>query len=258
MLSEPLGAHLPWSRLDDFLTLVLDLGLTPEIAFKGTDLDNIDLARLAQLAQQFAQAGMHPTIHAPFLDLNPGALDPLVRQITRQRLLQTLQIADQLNAHLMVVHPGFDHWRYPGMEDLWLEHARAFFLELLEHTANSGCRLAIENIYETSPGTLTSLVDSIHSPRFGHCFDIGHWHLFGQVPMGDWLTSILPRLFHLHLHDNCGSADEHLPVGDGEIDFKLLFSTISSLPTLPSVTLEAHRPEDLVRSLRQTSLICFS
>lgn len=255
MLPEPLGAHLPWSRFDEFLSLVLDLQLAPEIALKGSDLDQIDLARIDLTAQQLAEADIRPTIHAPFLDLNPGALDSLVRRITFQRMLQTLRIADRLHAHLVVVHPGFDHWRYPGMEDLWLDNALGFFIELLNRTADSGCRLAIENIYETTPATLVKLVDRVDSCRFGHCFDVGHWHLFGQESMPAWLKAISARLFHLHLHDNQGVADDHLPVGNGQIDFPLLFNIISQLTRLPSITLEAHQPEDLRRSLRQTASI---
>ena len=258
MSPDRLGAHIPWARLDDFLPLVLDLELSPEIAFKGADLDSIDQARLERLAARFAEDDIRPTIHAPFLDLNPGAIDVLVRRVTFQRLLQTLRIADQLKARLMVVHPGFDRWRYPGMEMQWLENAVGFFRELLNSTADSECRLAIENIYEASSTNLVQLVDSIASPRLGHCFDVGHWNLFGQEPMAAWLSAISPRLFHLHLHDNRGRADEHLPVGDGKIDFKLLFSTISPLSPKPSITLEAHRPEDLSKSLRQVGTLCFS
>ncbi len=64
-----------------------------------------------------------------------------------------------------------------------------------------------------------SWLDEIDSEWFGHCFDAGHWQLFGRLNMAEWLDAIGPRLFHLHLHDNHGSADEHLPVGDGIIDF---------------------------------------
>lgn len=258
MSPDRLGAHIPWARLDDFLPLVLDLDLSPEIAFKGADLDSIDPATVKNLSVRFAKCGIRPTIHAPFLDLNPGAIDLLVRRITFQRLLQTWQIANQLNARLMVVHPGFDRWRFPGMERQWLENATGFFQELLSSSTDSDCRLAVENIYEASSSNLVQLVDTLASPRLGHCFDVGHWHLFAQEPMAAWLSAVSPRLFHLHLHDNRGKADEHLPVGDGRIDFKLLFSSIRPLSPQPSMTLEAHRPEDLSRSLRQVTAICSS
>jgi sugar phosphate isomerase/epimerase len=246
-----LGAHIPWAQVDEYLELVLELNLAPEIAIKGPELDSLDKILLGQIAQVLEKAKVRPTVHAPFFDLNPGALDPLIRQVTYQRLNQALSGAGRLNAHLMVIHPGFDKWRYPNLDQAWLALAKEFFPPLLEQAATFGCRLAIENIYEEAPDTLVQLVDGIDSEWFGHCFDAGHWHLFGKRSMTEWLEAISPRLFHLHLHDNHGRADEHLPVGDGTIDFTPLKLHLRKMSPLPSMTLEAHSEEHLKRSLHQ-------
>ena len=246
-----LGGHIPWAQINDYLERVLDLGLAPEIAIKGPEFDTLDQELLDHVAQKLATAQVRPTLHAPFFDLNPGALDPLIRQVTYQRLSQALSAAAHLNAHLMVIHPGFDKWRYPNLDQAWLALAKEFFPPLLEQAAACDCRLVIENIYEETPATLVQLVAGIDSQWFGHCFDIGHWQLFGKQPMAEWLETISPSLFHLHLHDNHGHADEHLPVGDGTIDFTPLQLKLRKLTTLPSITLEAHSEEHLKRSLHQ-------
>ena len=251
MSQTRMGAHIPWAQIDTYLNNALDLVLTPEIAIKGPELDSMDNALLDQVRQVLATAQVRPTVHAPFFDLNPGALDPLVRQVTYQRLQQSLSVAGKLNTHLMVIHPGVDKWRYPNLEQTWMALAKDFFPPLIEQAAGYGCRLAIENIYEETPDTLVQLVDGINSEWFGHCFDAGHWHLFGKRPMAEWLKAIGPKLFHLHLHDNHGRADEHLPVGDGTIDFSPLQFHLRNTSTLPSMTLEAHSIEHLQRSLRQ-------
>jgi sugar phosphate isomerase/epimerase len=248
-----LGAHIPWAQADKYLAPVLDLGLTPEIAIKGSELDDIDEQLVHQIAGTLAEAGVRPRVHAPFFDLNPGALDPLIRQATGQRLEQTLRVAGLLRADLMIIHPGVDKWRYPRLEHAWLKLALDFFPPLVEQAERYNCRLAIENIYEESPDTLVQLADGIDSNFFGHCFDAGHWHLFGRRPMDEWLNSISSRLFHLHLHDNHGRADEHLPVGDGTIDFSPLQKHLKAMAALPSITLEAHSQEDLLRSLQEVN-----
>ena len=89
-------------------------------------------------------------------------------------------------------------------------------------------RFTLENIYEESPATLTALVDRLDSPWLGHCFDIGHWRLFGSTPQAEWLAAIAPRLLHLHLHDNRGLSDDHLPVGEGIIDYAPTYVTSTS------------------------------
>jgi sugar phosphate isomerase/epimerase len=246
-----LGGHIPWAQINDYLELVLDLDLAPEIAIKGPELDTLDEELLDQVARSLAAAQVRPTLHAPFFDLNPGALDPLIRHATYQRLSQALAVAARLNAHLMVIHPGFDKWRYPNLDQAWLALAKEFFPPLIEQAAACNCRLAIENIYEETPDTLVQLVEGIDSQWLGHCFDAGHWQLFGKRPMAEWLDAISPRFFHLHLHDNNGQADEHLPVGDGMIDFTPLQRKLPKLSTLPSMTLEAHSEEHLRRSLHQ-------
>ena len=251
MVDSRLGAHVPWARIDTCLDTVLELGLVPEIAIKGPELDSLDRTLLARTEKALAVFKARPTIHAPFFDLNPGALDPLIREVTFKRLDQTLAVAGQLNAHLMVVHPGVDKWRYPNLAQAWVSLAQDFFPPLIERAKAFGCRLAIENIYEESPDTLIQLVDTIDSEWFGHCFDAGHWHLFGRRPMNEWLEAIDSRLLHLHLHDNHGRADEHLPVGDGTINFSDLYRHLATLSSPPSVTLEAHSLEHLKRSLSQ-------
>lgn len=250
-----LGAHLPWSRCPEDLPRILAWQLFPEFAFKGLDLDDLDWNQVRDTAALLAEKGVRPTVHAPFFDLNPGALDPLIRKVTGERLSQTLAIAAELNAALMVVHPGFDRWRYPGLDEAWADHATQFFPPLLDQAAQADCPLALENIYEQTPATLVQLVETLDSPFLGHCFDIGHWHLFGTLSLPVWLAAIGPRLLHLHLHDNHGLADEHLPVGTGQIDFRLLFSSLGQLARQPSMTLEAHSPDHLILSLRQSQTL---
>lgn len=251
MSGKNLGAHLPWSQLDTYLDTVISLGLTPEIAIKGPELDSLEPRFLQRIAAKLAQANLRPTVHAPFFDLNPGALDPLIRRVTYQRIDQSLRLAASLDAHLMVIHPGVDKWRYPGLEQTWLGLAKEFFPPLVEQASACGCRLALENIYEESPDILVALAEALDSPWFGHCFDAGHWRLFGTRPMSEWLAAIQNRLFHLHLHDNHGSADEHLPLGEGSIDFTPLHRILPQLSPRPSITLEAHSMEHLQRSLSQ-------
>lgn len=249
MFPPLLHAHLPWQRCPEFLPLILNLGLAPEFAFKGPDLDELPTAGLNAAAGELARLGRRPTVHAPFFDLSPGAMEPLVRRASLQRLTQALETAGLLGAQLMVIHPGYDRWRYPNLAATWCAQAADTLAGLLPLAERLDCRLALENIYEETPETLINLVAALDSPWFGHCFDIGHWRLFGKVAQEQWLAAVAPRLMHLHLHDNRGEGDDHLPVGEGGIDFSPLLALLPTLPQPPSITLEAHDPDELQRSL---------
>jgi len=244
-----LHVHVPYRQLEATFPFLLEHRLQPEIAFKGPDLDQLSLDALRHTGRQLEAAGLACTVHAPFMDLNPGALEPLVFAATRHRFAQSINAAEALGARLVVFHPGYDPWKYGGQDHLWLEQNQLFWPPLLERAAQAGCRMALENIFEVRTETLVALLDSIDSQLLGHCFDIGHWHLFAEVSLAEWFAALGPRLVHLHLHDNFGKHDEHLPVGEGGIDFASLFSLIATLPQRPTMTLEAHSQEALLRSM---------
>jgi sugar phosphate isomerase/epimerase len=245
---ENLFAALPYGVLNEHLGFFLDYDLQPEIAFTAVDLERLNPAALAPLGRRLAAHGRRVTVHAPFHDLNPGALDPGVRDVTVRRFCQAMAAAESLGAGLIVFHPGYEKWKYGLQPQLWLNASLEFWAPFLSLAAAQNCRIAVENIFEDKPDTLVDLVTAIDSPWFGHCLDVGHWNLFCGMDLEGWIRPFAPRLFHLHLHDNSGSADEHLPVGDGAIDFCALFELLSRYGATPSMTMEAFSRENLLRS----------
>lgn len=248
-MSERLHVHVPFSLLEKHLPLLLERGLQPEIALKWPDLVGDHRSAAARAAQRLGAAGLRVTVHGPFMDLNPGALEPMVRQATMERFRQTLAMAEWLEARLVVFHPGYEFWRYGGRSELWVEACREFWPPLIEQAATQDCPMVLENIFEDSPDTLKDLLDAFASPWLGHCFDIGHWRLFSKVTMADWFNALGPHLRHLHLHDNSGDRDAHLAIGEGNIDFAELARLLPCLPEAPCMTLEIHDCPALLRCL---------
>lgn len=251
-MPEHLHVHVPFRILGETLPFLLEKKLQPEIAFKGAELEKLDHEEISQAARKLSDAGLAITVHAPFMDLNPGALDPLVQEVTLRRFHQTLDAAQAFSARLVVFHPSYDRWRYAGQSRLWIEQNLSFWPSLLKKAEQTGILLALENVFEEEPEPLASLLNEIDSPWLGHCFDVGHWHLFCEGTMEEWFNVLGPRLIHLHLHDNSGKADDHLPIGEGKIDFSTLFKLVSALPDSPLLTLEARNREDCLLSLART------
>jgi len=246
-MNRVIHAHLPWSRRHEFLPMFQQLGLGVELGLTGEDLD--DLTPGTSLPAQLLPPAP-VTIHAPFNDLNPGASDPRIFEVTRERLFQTLAIAERTGAKLIVCHPGYEHWRYAGNVDQWLEASLHFWPAILQRAEQLQCTITLENVFDTRPEPLHRLLTSLDHPLLGHCFDIGHWYLFSDVSIPEWLDVLGPYLKHLHLHDNTGSNDAHMPVGEGNIDFQLFFSELTRRSLCPSLTLEAHKPRHLKRSCK--------
>jgi sugar phosphate isomerase/epimerase len=253
--SSHIHVHVPFRQLEELLPFLLERRLQPEVAFKGPDLDQLDQAQLRRIAARLANADLAVTVHAPFLDLNPGATDPLVQDVTFRRYQQALHAAATLGARLIVFHPGYDVWRYGQQQQLWIEQNLRFWPPLLVEAARANCVMTLENIFEPEPLLLAGLLNTFSSPWLGHCFDIGHWRLFASVTMEEWFSALGHRMRHLHLHDNFGMKDDHLPMGEGSIDFTPLFAQLRTTPNedRPSATLEAHSQESLLRALAAVS-----
>jgi len=244
-----LHVRVPYEQLGHRLDDLIARRLQPEVALRGEDLDQLDPRQLETTATALAAAGLSVTVHAPFYDLNPGALDPLVLEATALRYRQALAAAARLKAKVVVFHPGYEYWKYGGRDGLWLEASLTFWPPLLELADQYGLQLALENVFETRPEPLLTLLDRLDHPRFGHCFDVGHWHLFSKTSFDDWFAALGHRLCHLHLHDNTGKGDDHLPIGEGDINFQQLFGRIAALPHPPTMTLEVTDEAALQRAL---------
>ena len=132
-----------------------------------------------------------------------------------------LRVCEVLGVSVMVVHPD---------GECGAETPRAVRYEQLAKSLDSivsaaeeaGVRIALENLL---PGSIASEIDVlIHEvDRFGHplvgiCLDTGHANVMGWGPAAA-VRSIGRRLFALHVHDNDGASDQHLPPLSGCIDW---------------------------------------
>ena len=241
-------AHLPWQRFAEHRSFILEERLPPEIFLSAESLDGMDWALLASFAADLAERGLSCTIHGPFMDLNPGSVDPAIREITARRVEQTLRAAELLRARVLVFHPGYSRLTYGSASTVWVDNSIRFWRSQLPWIRQIGCRIALENIFEDEPSTLRQVLEGINDPAVGHCFDSGHFNMFAQVSLEEWFASLGSCIVESHLHDNHGDSDEHLPVGDGEIDFVRVTGLLHRYAPDAVWTLEAHSRERLERS----------
>jgi sugar phosphate isomerase/epimerase len=242
--------NVPFPLLLENLDPILAVGFQPEIYFSGAVLDGLSRNDVEKVSGALRQRKTSVTFHAPFMDLNPGAVDERVREITGFRFHQLLDAAAHFHPRVIVFHPGYDRWRYDGDVDLWLEKSLTTWKPLVERAASLPVKFAVENVFEEHPSSLKRLFDALNSPHVGYCLDAGHAHLFSEVPLKEWIEMLGPHLFETHIHDNHGEADEHLPVGQGSIDFEEIFSAVKAQGLHPVYTIEPHLEEHLEPSLR--------
>ena len=227
---------------------IISRGVNPEIYFSSADLDTCQDADVHHLGDALKKAGLSYTFHAPFMDLAPGGVDSKIRQATQERLEHVLHLAALIRPATVVFHPEYDPWRHDEVFDIWFHGSVEMWTPLAKEAEKIGVTLALENIFDQEPQALRKLLDAINSPRCGFCFDTGHWLIFSKKDWQEWITVLEERLVEIHLHDNNGEKDQHLPPGDGKFDFTGFFRLLRDRRLSPIYTLEIHKEEDLPRS----------
>jgi sugar phosphate isomerase/epimerase len=248
-MSKRVFAHVPYLQMQEHLPFILERRINPEIFLSADALDALDPAQLAATAETLRSEGLSCTIHSPFMDLNPGSLERLLRDATMHRFNQVLDAAEILRPEVMVFHPGFDRWRYGEATAAWLDMSVVAWQHVLGRIRGVGSVIAVENIFEEEPSTLKALFEAVDDPLFRHCFDVGHWNLFKKVGMEQWFEALGSWIAEVHIHDNSGTRDDHAPPGGGAIDFELFFGLMERYAPDAAYTIEAHSKAHLEKSL---------
>jgi len=105
--------------LNKYLDKFLEWKINPEIGFNCFALDETSDVYLGA-AEKINKAGLRVTVHGPFMDLRPGAVDPLIRKVSEDRIKKAAEIAGQFRPLNIVGHHSFDRRYYVSNEDQWL------------------------------------------------------------------------------------------------------------------------------------------
>ncbi|MCU0539253.1 MAG: sugar phosphate isomerase/epimerase [Desulfobacterales bacterium] len=241
---------VPFSRLrEELLPHFAAHRLNPEIGIDAPALERFALEDFAAVAEVLREHRLTVTLHAPFVDLSAGSTDPAIRAVTRRRFEEILRLVPLFAPLTVVAHAGYQWQRYGYFRKSWIELSTAFWTEIAERLNRAGSRLMLENVYEEDPAEIRELFERLHPAGVGLCLDCGHLTAFGKAPLGEWIEALGAFIGQLHLHDNRGQKDDHLPLGRGVIDFPRLFDYLKTAPQRPVMTLEIHEPDGLWASL---------
>ncbi|MFF7847950.1 sugar phosphate isomerase/epimerase family protein [Streptomyces sp. NPDC007910] len=230
-------------RLDDALGLLADLGYDGV----GLTLDHMHLdplapglaARTARVAHRLGGLGLSVTVETgaryvldPRRKHGPSLLDPDPddRAVRAGLLVTAVRVAADLGAH--AVH-CFSGTAPPGTDPdtAWKRLAEALG-PVVEAAGTAGVPLAIE----PEPGHLLATLDDFHRLRaalgdpapLGLTLDIGHCQCLEPLPPADCVRAAAPWLRHVQIEDMRRGVHEHLPFGDGEIDFPPVLDALAS------------------------------
>jgi sugar phosphate isomerase/epimerase len=195
----------------------VEYGLGIELAEFCTAYNmDTDFARWDGIARA-NMAGLGPlAFHAPFNELCPAAIDPLVADIARMRYGQAYKLMRGYGINKMVVHSGYVPMVYD--KSYFTDRSIAFWGEFLRGIPDE-FSLLLENVMEDSPDMLRDIVLGTGDRRMRLCLDIGHaGTIVSNTPISEWVDKSADVLGHMHIHNNYRQYDDHNPPGDGHID----------------------------------------
>jgi len=248
--------NIPFGFLvEEYLERFLSEGLNPEIGLDAVSLERYPKSVFQGVARTFQKARRRITLHAPFQDLLPGALDEFIRNASRHRLHQAFRFLPVFRPESIICHPGYESRHYQHDRKEWLRSSTATWKEFTRIAADHGVQVMLENVYETDPHLFLDLLDKVKAPNLGVCLDVGHLAAFGGGDFPLWLETLGPVIGQLHLHDNHGDDDEHLALGAGDIPLTHILNYLAGLGPPPLITLEPHQEGSLQPSLEHLAQI---
>ena len=168
------------------------------------------------------------SIHAPFMDVNIASLQDQSRLNSIAQIKSSIDLANEINAEAVVVHPGLISFlanKY--FKNEVYEFANESIKEIGDYAKDLGVLATIENMPNFESMIYQNIVDLnqlLVENEMHMTLDIGHANHVGYAPE----DMIFDSIKHVHVHDNLGDDDSHLPLGEGSIDLKYIINTLES------------------------------
>ena len=226
------------------------LSLREELFFEPLEFflppANADAKEFDILREWYKNSGRVTSLHGAFIDVNPASSDPAFAQLSKKRCHESCSLARYLGAKQVVFHASAHSFLRGQYLDTWAGRCADFYLELAE-TYSLGVR--VENSQDVDCTPLLRLMQRVHKGDVAVCLDIGHAH-YSLEPLEKWFDVLGEYIQYMHLSDNMGRFDDHLPIGCGSIDWENVHSLWKGLGRNMPATLEVGGIAAIQESLR--------
>jgi sugar phosphate isomerase/epimerase len=201
-----------------------------------------------KLAKELRKKNITVRTAGPIFDLNPGSLDHVVRKHTESCFLRAVDLARSLESDSLVLPSGFNPLLPEESVDGWRELSLETWERVGEAAGRRKIEVLIKNIFDHTPEIISGLLRALDGFPFGTCLDVGHINAYSNIEIGTWLKLLNEHIGEVHLHDNLGTSDDHIALGEGIVDYRSVFKKLVKRDPLPPLTFDMEKGE-AVKSL---------
>lgn len=211
-----------------------------------------------RLKRHAQECDMPLIVHAPHINVRLADINPRIREASVQSVKDGIDFASQIDARIVTIHLGSTS---KGRLKHCYESVRKALLEsltsLMEYAEKHDATVAIENVQSDSESVwqesigkraeeIIAVLKEISARNIGVTFDVGHAHTVGDP--ADFAVKLAPYTVNIHLHDNDGSSDQHLVIGEGSVDFLKILRVLKENGYAGPLVLEYFDPASLLKA----------
>jgi sugar phosphate isomerase/epimerase len=195
-----------------------------------------------EIQERLAQHNLELVCHLPTF-LSTADLTDGIRQASIDETLDSLEVAAEMEPLKVVLHPSYMMGLGTFLPDLARVHAMESLEIIVEKAHALGLCLCLENMFPRTQWLINpeEFVDILAKfPTANLLLDVGHAHI--DDPKGEkclrFIEMFPGRIGHVHVSDNFGKEDQHLPIGAGIIDFSRVVKALKGIGYDDTITLE--------------------
>lgn len=203
---------------------------TVEVSTAPRHLDVGNAAQVEEAASLLRSEGLRVhSLHAPFgHDVNFTSPEEIQRRRALDTLIRAADALARMHGRLYVIHPGGEDQRWIWDRERRLELAVHGLGTLWQVCRERGLRLVVETPLPHLLGGQVEdfewVLDRLPHEGTGVCLDTSHAALGAGV--ATLVERFGSRLMHVQASDNCGATDDHLPPGEGVLDWRAVLGAL--------------------------------
>ena len=212
------------------------------------------ILHMAKSAKEF---NLPLQVHAPYQNVELADINPRIREASVESVKDGIEFARKINARIVTMHLGTTSKMLLSRSNSLVHKTLLDSIAgLVEYAEVRDVTIAIENVPLTSSAwgqalgekadELIDIIKEVRAKNIGITFDVGHANVRGD-PV-DFAIKFAPYIVNVHLHDNDGSSDQHLVIGEGRVNFPRILSIFKNASYSGALVLEYFDPASLLKA----------